>query len=42
VARFADAWHRRDIPGLTAVLAEDAVLRMPPQRAEFLGRRPWN
>ncbi len=38
VARFVDAWHRRDIAGLAALLAEDAMLRMPPQRAEFVGR----
>jgi RNA polymerase sigma-70 factor (ECF subfamily) len=36
--RFVDAWQRRDIPGLAALLAEDAILRMPPQRAEFAGR----
>jgi len=38
VARFVDAWRRRDIRGLASLLAEDAILRMPPQRAEFLGR----
>jgi RNA polymerase sigma-70 factor, ECF subfamily len=38
VQRFVDAWRRRDIPGLAALLAEDAVLRMPPQRAEYAGR----
>jgi ketosteroid isomerase-like protein len=38
VARFVEAWQRRDIPALAALLAEDAVLRMPPQRAEFIGR----
>jgi RNA polymerase sigma-70 factor (ECF subfamily) len=38
VARFVEAWQRRDIPGLAALLAEDAVPRMPPQRAEFIGR----
>jgi RNA polymerase sigma-70 factor (ECF subfamily) len=38
VQRFVDAWQRRDIPGLAALLAEDAILRMPPQRAEFAGR----
>ena len=40
VRRFIDAWQRSDIPGLAALLAEDAVLRMPPQRLEFLGRDP--
>jgi RNA polymerase sigma-70 factor (ECF subfamily) len=38
VARFVDAWQRRDIPSVAALLAEDAILRMPPQRAEFIGR----
>jgi RNA polymerase sigma-70 factor (ECF subfamily) len=38
VARFVDAWRRRDIPALAALLAEDAILRMPPQPAEFHGR----
>jgi RNA polymerase sigma-70 factor, ECF subfamily len=38
LARFVDAWHRRDIAGLAALLHEDVVLRMPPERAEFLGR----
>jgi len=38
VRRFVDAWQRRDIPGLAALLAEDAILRMPPERAEFVGR----
>jgi RNA polymerase sigma-70 factor, ECF subfamily len=38
VARFVDAWQRRDIPALAALLAEDAILRMPPERAEFIGR----
>jgi len=38
VTRFVDAWRRRDISALAALLAEDAILRMPPQRAEFIGR----
>jgi len=38
VHRFVDAWQRRDIPALAALLAEDAILRMPPQRAEYTGR----
>jgi RNA polymerase sigma-70 factor (TIGR02960 family) len=29
--RFIDAWSRRDIDGLTALLSEDAELRMPPE-----------
>lgn len=38
VQRFIDAWHRRDIDALAGLLAQDAVLRMPPERAEFRGR----
>jgi len=38
VARFVEAWQRRDVAGLAALLAEDAILRMPPQRAEITGR----
>ncbi len=38
IARFVDAWHRCDIPALAGLLAQDAVLRMPPERAEFTGR----
>jgi RNA polymerase sigma-70 factor, ECF subfamily len=38
LARFVDAWHRRDIDGLAALLHEDVVLRMPPEDMEFRGR----
>lgn len=38
LARFVDAWHRRDIAGLAALLHEDVVLRMPPEDMEFRGR----
>jgi RNA polymerase sigma-70 factor (TIGR02960 family) len=38
LARFVDAWHRRDIAGLAELLRTDAELRMPPETAEFLGR----
>jgi hypothetical protein len=38
VGRFVDAWQRRDIPGLAALLAADAILRMPPQPGEYAGR----
>ncbi len=38
LARFVAAWHRRDIPGLAALLREDVEMRMPPEPAEFLGR----
>ena len=36
--RFVLTWNRRDIAGLAALLHEDAVLRMPPEDAVFLGR----
>lgn len=36
--RFVDAWHRRDIPALAAVLREDVMLTMPPELTEILGR----
>jgi RNA polymerase sigma-70 factor, ECF subfamily len=36
--RFMLAWQRRDIQGLAALLAEDAVLEMPPQPLRYLGR----
>src|SRR4051812_18295229 len=32
LARYVDAWERTDIDGLVALLREDAVMRMPPQR----------
>ncbi|WP_246002574.1 RNA polymerase subunit sigma-70 [Allorhizocola rhizosphaerae] len=38
VRRFVEAWHRRDIAGLAALLREDAILRMPPEPGEFTGR----
>jgi RNA polymerase sigma-70 factor (ECF subfamily) len=38
VSRFVDAWHRCDIPALAALLREDVILRMPPERLEFRGR----
>ena len=36
--RFMLAWQRRDLQGLAALLAEDAVLEMPPQSLRYLGR----
>jgi RNA polymerase sigma-70 factor, ECF subfamily len=33
LARYVDAWDRADIDGLVALLREDAVLTMPPERA---------
>jgi RNA polymerase sigma-70 factor (ECF subfamily) len=37
-ARFVDAWQRSDVPALAKLLADDAILRMPPQQAELVGR----
>ena len=37
LGRFVDAWHRRAIDELVALLHEDAVLRMPPQPLELRG-----
>jgi RNA polymerase sigma-70 factor, ECF subfamily len=36
--RFMLAWQRCDLEGLAALLAEDAVLHMPPQSLRYLGR----
>jgi hypothetical protein len=36
--RFMLAWQRRDLQGLAALLAEDAILHMPPQSLRYLGR----
>jgi RNA polymerase sigma-70 factor (ECF subfamily) len=38
VARFVDAWNRADIPGIVAMLAEDASFTMPPVPTWFRGR----
>jgi len=38
VSRFVQAWHRRDIAGLAALLREDVIMRMPPERVELRGR----
>jgi RNA polymerase sigma-70 factor, ECF subfamily len=35
--RFQDAWDRVDIPALMALLADDAVMTMPPEPARFAG-----
>ncbi|WP_272475178.1 RNA polymerase subunit sigma-70 [Baekduia alba] len=32
LARYVDAWERADIDGLVALLRDDAVLSMPPER----------
>ena len=39
VNRFMSAWERRDIDALAALLAEDVVLRMPPEQVELYGDR---
>ena len=36
--RFMTSWHRCDFDALAALLREDAILRMPPERMEFCGR----
>lgn len=38
VERFVDAWHRRDIAALAALLREDVILSMPPELVEIVGR----
>jgi RNA polymerase sigma-70 factor (TIGR02960 family) len=38
VARFVESWRRRDIEALAALLREDAILRMPPEPVEIIGR----
>jgi len=35
--RFQDAWAAVDIEGLVALLADDALLTMPPEAARFEG-----
>jgi RNA polymerase sigma-70 factor (ECF subfamily) len=37
VRRFVDAWDRVDIPGLVAMLADDALLTMPPEAMRIVG-----
>jgi RNA polymerase sigma-70 factor (ECF subfamily) len=38
VKRYIEAWEAIDIPGLVALMREDAVMTMPPDPAVFLGR----
>jgi RNA polymerase sigma-70 factor (ECF subfamily) len=39
VQRYIEAWESVDIPGLVALMREDAVMTMPPDPAVFLGRQ---
>ncbi len=39
VERYIEAWDAIDIPGLVALMREDAVMTMPPDAAIFFGRR---
>jgi RNA polymerase sigma-70 factor (TIGR02960 family) len=39
VQRYIDAWESVDIPGLVALMREDAVMTMPPDPAVFIGRQ---
>jgi RNA polymerase sigma-70 factor (ECF subfamily) len=39
VARFMEAWNAVDIDGLVALLTEDAVMTMPPERMRVAGAR---
>src|ERR687894_3332875 len=36
--RYADAWERGDVDGIVSMLAEDAVIAMPPMATWFEGR----
>ena len=38
VARYVRAWHTHDVPGLVALLREDAYLAMPPTPSWYQGR----
>lgn len=38
VGRLVTAWHAADIPAITALLTEDALVAMPPQPARYVGR----
>jgi RNA polymerase sigma-70 factor (ECF subfamily) len=35
--RFASAFQAGDIPGVVALLTDDALMRMPPEAAEYVG-----
>jgi RNA polymerase sigma-70 factor (ECF subfamily) len=38
VTGFVQAWNRRDIDALAALLREDVIMRMPPERVKIVGR----
>jgi RNA polymerase sigma-70 factor (ECF subfamily) len=38
LAKYVSAWERQDIPGLTALLQEDAIFSMPPRQEWYHGR----
>ena len=38
IRRLIDAWHAVDVPGIVAVLTEDALLTMPPEPIRVAGR----
>jgi RNA polymerase sigma-70 factor (ECF subfamily) len=38
VERYVDAWERRDVEAVVAMLAEDAALAMPPLATWYRGR----
>ena len=37
VARFATAFQSGDVPGVIALLTDDALMTMPPEAAEYVG-----
>jgi RNA polymerase sigma-70 factor (ECF subfamily) len=37
VARFATAFQSGDVPGVIALLTDDALMTMPPEAAEYMG-----
>jgi RNA polymerase sigma-70 factor (ECF subfamily) len=38
VGKLIDAWHAVDVPGIVAVLTEDALLTMPPEPTRVAGK----